>query len=84
MSIECVVCRCEAERVALGFFMWCVGNNCIPEFRVDLSPCVQSVRNMAKCQFLKLKGANEEGNGREVSWNPPSVEAPTAASLSVQ
>lgn len=39
---------------------------------------------MAKCLFLKLKGANEEGHGREVSWNPPTMEPPKAASLSVQ
>lgn len=64
--------------------MWCVGNKCIPEFRVDLSLCVQSIRNVAKCQFLKLKGANEEGNGRDVTWNPPSVKPLKAASLSVQ
>lgn len=51
---------------------------------MDLSLCVQSVRNVAKCPFLKLKGANEEGNGREVSWNPPSVKPLKAASLSVQ
>lgn len=82
LSVSRAVAKPRGSHWGFSCGVW--GTNVFPEFRVDLSLCVQSVRNVAKCPFLKLKGANEEGNGREVTWNPPSVKPLKAASLSVQ